>query len=214
MRGGKAPKQARVITIKHLQIAANRRGGVCLTEVYTTIKAKYKFRCKEEHEFESSASNILHNKSWCPHCARQGVDVKQAEIKRRNTLQKTLHERLARYTESKGGRLVSKEYIDRHTKYQFRCKGKHLWEATADQVLHKREWCGECRKLAKELKLRGKERLKWCAAEHGGVMLSTEYVTMKDKYLFRCSEGHEWNMKGGALVYNNQWCQQCAKNAI
>lgn len=51
-------------------------------------------------------------------------------------------------------------------------------------------------------------RLRELARRRGGHLLSTEYRGDSSKLSFRCSEGHEWDQRPGA-VYAGKWCPRC-----
>jgi hypothetical protein len=58
-------------TIEDFQNIANKRGGICLSEQFTSSKLKLKFCCKEGHVWETRADGILYSNQWCPICGRK-----------------------------------------------------------------------------------------------------------------------------------------------
>jgi hypothetical protein len=58
-------------TIEDIQTIANKRGGICLSEKFTSSRLKLKFCCKEGHIWETRADAILYTNKWCPTCGRK-----------------------------------------------------------------------------------------------------------------------------------------------
>nr|WKF59083.1 hypothetical protein HUO10_003592 [Paraburkholderia busanensis] len=59
----------------------------------------------------------------------------------------------------------------------------------------------------------GLKRSHQCAADRGGVCLVSGYESGKAYYLFRCSEGHEWETQDAKIV-RGAWCPQCQYQAL
>jgi hypothetical protein len=53
------------------------------------------------------------------------------------------------------------------------------------------------------------EELRILAQAKGGECLSTIYINRDTKLLWRCSEGHEWEMPAHAVRNSGQWCPRC-----
>lgn len=70
------------------------------------------------------------------------------------------------------------------------------------------ELCPELRRgSTKRLSLGTMQRI---ASRRGGTCLSTTYRSIRDKFLWRCSEGHEWYASGDN-VRRGSWCPTCAR---
>ena len=61
--------ECRRIGLPTLRTHAALRGGKCLAESYKNSRAKLLWECQAGHRWEATASSIVHQKSWCPHCA-------------------------------------------------------------------------------------------------------------------------------------------------
>jgi hypothetical protein len=61
----------RKYTIEDINAIANKRGGKCLSEKYTSARNKLRFCCKEGHIWETRADAILYTNKWCPLCGRK-----------------------------------------------------------------------------------------------------------------------------------------------
>lgn len=55
-------------TIEEMRILAQKRGGVCLSDVYTNNSTKLRWRCRYGHEWESTPLNVKNSGAWCPSC--------------------------------------------------------------------------------------------------------------------------------------------------
>ena len=48
------------------------------------------------------------------------------------------------YANSKGGKLLSKTYIDTKGRLEFRCKNGHQWSVKAGSISASKSWCRRC----------------------------------------------------------------------
>jgi hypothetical protein len=73
--------EARKLNLETLQTMANAHEGECLSTKYINSKAKYLWRCKEGHTWETCAE-VVRTGSWCPYCSgnRKIVDKEQARL--------------------------------------------------------------------------------------------------------------------------------------
>jgi len=89
----------------------------------------------------------------------------------------------------RGGKCLSKEYINSQSRLKIQCKEGHTWIAIAYHI-KTGSWCPTC--FHKQLGLSKRDNLKTyqkIAREHGGKCLSKEYSD-KTAYLeFECAEG-------------------------
>lgn len=46
------------------------------------------------------------------------------------------------------------------------------------------------------------------AKEHGGKFLSESYTNSREKYRWRCAEGHEWQTTAASILQGS-WCRIC-----
>jgi hypothetical protein len=182
-----------------LQQAAVAKGGVCLSEVYTGTHARYRFRCRHDHEWETLGKNILRG-DWCSPCAVAASLAADGLV------------RLQHVAAAKGGVCLSDTYTGTNARYRFRCRHGHEWEATSANILTGR-WCQRCANAAttKTLMLQdGLARLQQAAAARGGQCLSDTYSGYAARYRFRCAKGHEWTSRGLGVLADGQWCAKCA----
>jgi hypothetical protein len=109
--------------------------------------------------------------------------------------------------EKRNGACLSTFYFDNNTKLRWQCANGHEWYATPGSI-QQGSWCPKCAgRLNPEDALKQLQEL---AKSKGGCCLSTGYMNGKEKLLWQCASGHEWearanNIRGGS------WCHECAK---
>lgn len=71
-RGGKdgasQPGRRTAKRLAELHAMAVAQGGVCLSDDYGGMRARYRFRCAQGHKWEAADCNVL-NGTWCRRCA-------------------------------------------------------------------------------------------------------------------------------------------------
>jgi len=112
------------------------------------------------------------------------------------------------YAKDKGGKCLSKEYIDSSSPLKWRCEKGHTWDADF-QIIRQGGWCKQCMKAESDKSERF-EKIKAIAIAKGGKCLSTKYIKTKEKLDFECGEGHKWKTSGFSITTNKTWCPICA----
>lgn len=103
----------RRLTIEDMVEIARGRGGKCLSKEYATGKNKLKWECAKGHIWEANSLSVKGG-SWCPFCAGNiRLSIKD------------LHE-TARV---KGGKCLSKEYVNNRTKIKWECGKAQMLDA-------------------------------------------------------------------------------------
>ena len=193
--------------LQRLQQAAVIHGGQCLSEAYAFRYGRYRFRCAEAHEWETSGQSVFSG-HWCPVCAA---------IQRRSAPPEPQQElaRLREVAQAKGGTCLDQESPGVGARYRFVCSQGHEWAALAERVLRLGAWCRRCSDAARGARAvsqDGLQRLQALAAERGGECLSTEYKGGDHRVRLRCARGHEWEAKAAAVLQGT-WCRRCAVDA-
>src|SRR3989344_90201 len=116
------------LTIQEMQKIAAKHGGYCLSKKYINAHTKLKWQCDKGHIWEAEPTGIKHGDVWCKICS--GL----APL----TIQK-MHLIAAK----KGGRCLSKKYINSKTKLRWRCANGHEWEAIPHHI-NRNHWCPVC----------------------------------------------------------------------
>ena len=114
--------------------------------------------------------------------------------------------------ENHGGKCLSKNYVDAHTKMSFVCGEGHEWEAIAGSII-KGHWCPECGRqdAAKKITKYDITFMHQIAADHGGECLSSEYLGVTQKLSWACANGHQWETTP-AMIVKGHWCPMCSKS--
>ena len=169
---------------------ATARGGECISPCYVNCDSPLLWECASGHRWSATAQSIRKG-SWCPECA--GV--------RRLTL-----EEMQRLAESRGGRCLSRCYVNAASKLIWQCSADHRWSATPSQI-RKGHWCPFCARVAR-LTL---DELQQIAAKKGGQCLSLVYANSSKLLRWRCVVGHEWQARARS-IRAGRWCPACAHN--
>ena len=115
-----------------MQELAKAKGGKCLSKRYVNSNTKLKWKCKEGHVWETIPKVIIRG-GWCPMCGKKNIgDSLRGNIE-------DIHE----LAKAKGGKCLSKLYINAHTKLKWKCKEGHKWEATSNSI-QQGHWCPTC----------------------------------------------------------------------
>jgi hypothetical protein len=122
--------------LKTFQTMALNKGGVCLSDSYEGIRSKLTFMCAVGHVWSALPGNLLHRGSWCYFCARESTlpATKNSNI---------VVSQMDRLCESKGGKLISRQYRGCDVPMIFECAHKHQWFSLVGKV-KKGYWCKEC----------------------------------------------------------------------
>ncbi len=181
-------KNAR-LTIEEMQVIAQNRGGKCLSKKYVNSVTKLQWECKKGHRWES-APNTIKNGSWCPHCTHR--------------VPLTIEEMQA-IAQSRGGKCLSKKYVNNSTKLEWECKNGHRWSAKPMSIKN-RSWCAHCAQQVKPII----GDIRALAQSRGGKCLSKKYINNKVKLEWECTKGHRWKSRP-IYVKRGRWCRVCSR---
>ena len=115
-------------TLEDMQALAKERGGACLSDKYSGMNVRLKWRCRREHTWSAAPNTLVYRKSWCGKCAKNTRKI----LKDMQDLAAT-----------RGGKCLSTEYVDSKTNLEWQCQLEHQWPATPAQVAHG-TWCPHC----------------------------------------------------------------------
>ncbi|MFC1483190.1 hypothetical protein ACFL56_02905 [Candidatus Margulisiibacteriota bacterium] len=119
-------------------------------------------------------------------------------------------EEMHQIAKSKGGKCLSKEYINTYTKLKWQCEKSHKFEMIPSYV-KQGSWCPECRQTNRGLKKLTIEEMHQLAKEKEGKCISTKYINNITKLKWQCAEGHQFEMTP-KYVKNGGWCPECIVN--
>jgi hypothetical protein len=178
-------------SIESLRRIARERGGECVSDDCRGAKSRVRFVCANGHVWETLASVIVQQGSWCAKCARRAsIDDMRA---------------LAR---ERGGFCLSPAYGGSLGKLEWQCDRGHRFWSTPNTVKGG-SWCPRCR-----LGIASIEEMQAIARERGGACLSKEYVNQSTKLRWRCAVGHEWEASPAHVKKSGSWCPRCAGRAV
>ena len=182
------------IAIEELHKLAKSRGGKCLSKKYVNNRTPLEWECKEGHRWEATPGSV-NSGAWCHECGGS----KKLTIEEMQVLAK-----------SRGGKCLSKKYVNARTKLQWECEKGHRWKSTPSKIKNRGQWCPECGRKKRGMKRRlGIEVMHEIAERQGGKCLSKKYVNSRSYLEWECSEGHRWRSKPNN-IRSGKWCAECA----
>jgi len=141
-------------------------------------------------------------------CKKNGVTVPKLNSKINyklfNIYSPTPLEEVKRLAESRGGKCLSKIYINARMKLKFQCKEGHVWETTSDQIKNEGSWCPYCYGNVR-LNIMDMHKL---AKLKRGKCLSKKYFNNRTKLKWQCNEGHVWETTPYRIQIG-RWCRIC-----
>lgn len=176
--------------LKTCQNHAIKKEGLCLSKEYINGKNKLLWKCKNNHQWESSWNNVRRDK-WCFKCFHKIPTI--------NDLQQ--------YAINKNGKLLTNIYVDNRTKMLWQCSEGHQWEAKWNNIFNQNQWCPYC---ANCVKTNISELVEYAKSKNGK-LISTEYKDNKTSLIWECVIGHQWKARWNNIKSQNQWCPECSK---
>jgi hypothetical protein len=104
---------------------------------------------------------------------------------------------------SRGGRCLSKRYINSVTKLEWQCEKKHTWYATPQSITQS-SWCPYCHGYYRTI-----EEMREFAKSKDGLCLSKKFTGMNRKLKWQCAKGHRWNALASSVFNYGTWCPVC-----
>ncbi len=176
-----------------------RKRLLCKKRNITLIEVPYHVANEEMDKFikrECSAKGFEIHEGW----SKDDLDLSKAySPKRLLEMQDIAKER--------GGKCLSRYYVDALTKLRWRCAEGHEWEATSNKVKSSNNWCPKCAGVAR-LSLKDAQE---SAKARGGKCLSSEYVNATSPMDWECIKGHRWSV-AYCGIRNGAWCLECSSS--
>lgn len=176
-----------------IQIAIENQGEL-ISPSFLGWSTPLIWRCANNHEWSSSPSSVLYQKSWCPYCA--GV------------VKKTLTD-MQELAATRNGRCLSTEYLGARVPLRWQCDKSHEWDAAPTSITSRGSWCPYC--AGQKGFSATIEFMRETAIERGGRCLSVEYKNSKTKLRWQCAIGHEWDAIPLNVIHKKSWCPHCAR---
>ncbi len=183
------------ITISEINDLVKNKGR-CLSEEYLGYDEPLLFICNEGHKFKLTPKAIK-RRTWCPECMK--ID--------KSKLSKPKFKEYNEIAKARGGKLLSKDYINDKKDLLWECSKGHTWQANGYNIKNSKTWCPICAKNQPFTI----EYIKEYISKYEGECLSTEYKNYRTVLKFRCKNGHVFensfiNIKRGV------WCPKCKEN--
>jgi len=181
----------KIQTIDDMHKIAQQRGGICLSNTYVNSQTPLLWQCSKGHQWKAVPNSVKQG-SWCPHCSGR--------------LPLTIED-MQKIAQEKGGKCLSKTYINTDTHLLWQCANGHQWKAVPNSVKNQGTWCPQCAgNLPSNI-----EEMQEIAEKRGGKCLSENYRSNHKHLLWQCAEGHKWRATP-AHIKQGEWCPQCAGN--
>lgn len=110
---------------------ARQKSGECLSDIYIDHNTKMLWQCAKGHKWEAVPNHVKNSNSWCPYCAG---------------IAKLTIEEMQKMAEAKGGKCLSKVYVNSYTKLLWKCSVGHRWETKPSVIRQSNSWCPICAK--------------------------------------------------------------------
>lgn len=138
----------RQIILRELQTLAASRGGRCLSAKYVSARSNMTWECVEGHRWEAPSDRIKNTGTWCAKCIGKGLKLtSEYQAEKLKSLQIV--------ASSRGGRLISAEYLGMNKSLEWECAAGHRWEVKPAHVVGKTQsWCGQCNQTYSEKLIR------------------------------------------------------------
>jgi len=180
------------LTINEIRQIALKKGGKCLSDNYINAQTKLKWQCAKGHEWEAKPMHVIRG-HWCHECGgsrRLSIsDIRQLALE-------------------KGGKCLSKKYVNAHLMLTWECAQGHRWEASFANVKYGKAWCPRCSKRKKSTI----EDMQRIAKQRGGKCLSELYIDATTSLLWQCDAGHIWKAIPASIM-RGSWCGVCSGNS-
>lgn len=142
---GKLPKEASQ-GLKEAQTYAKNKGGECLSTIYESRQKNLQWKCShpDHPSWFAPTDTVIHKNTWCKLC---GFEHQKELKKDTQGLQKCKD-----YAKSKGGYLISTEYVNQNTNVEWKCANKnHPIFSALPKIVTRGTWCIQCSREKKKL---------------------------------------------------------------
>lgn len=109
--------------------------------------------------------------------------------------------------ENKGGKMISKKFVNYKTKLKYRCKYGHLNKKLPGGI-ERYQICNQCSKDSEKQKRY--DYYKKIIEAHGGTIVSTEYINATTPIKVQCENGHTLRKRASRFVKEIK-CKECRK---
>ena len=115
-------------------------------------------------------------------------------------------EEMQSLAKKRGGKCLSKRYVNVHSKLKWECSEGHTWKAAPNHVKSDGSWCPDCAGL-RRLTI---QEMRSIANDRGGQCLSRRYVDANTTLKWECARGHRWMATPSHIKNDGSWCPTCS----
>ncbi len=153
-----------------------------------TVRRCVKFLCENNHVVEKRCDSYYsYPDGWCKLCLKNTLNDCHKLAEKMNLI------------------FLSTKYIDANTKYKWKCKNEHTFEAKYSNVYVGRG-CRQCLMIPFETIVR------LAKSKKGNVLTKKEdYINTNYKIELQCKEGHKW-FTLYSRIKNGTWCPKCQES--
>tara|TARA_R110002153_G_C13285953_1_gene494490 strand:- start:79 stop:1794 length:1716 start_codon:yes stop_codon:yes gene_type:complete len=155
-------------------------------------------------ELDDMVQDILLRNNFIKKRRELSIDFSNAY---KNTHFKNQYLRLKEIVSKKNGKLLEKEFLGVKELHKIKCENLHIFEQTPDRIWNTDKWCSYCsgqKRLEPLL-----DELKRHANKMDGKLLSPSVRIKKQKVLWKCKLGHEWEASYETVIRQSKWCGVC-----
>jgi len=147
--------------------------------------------CQHEHVEEKKEQSVLSSNTQPGKKNRQKLSI----------------EVMKEIAKERGGRCLSRNYVNSATKLNWKCSEGHTWKANANSI-RSGTWCPKCSRKGGNRPSLTIDQMKKLAFERGGHCLSEAYQGCHMKLEWECEHGHVWKASASS-VRAGSWCPSC-----
>ncbi len=177
-------------SIEDMKEIAAKKGGKCHGIEYVNILTPLEWECAKGHRWKIGY-NVIQQGGWCPACFWERITLSIDKM----------HE----VATNKGGKCLSKKYVNNATPLKWKCGKGHTWE-TPYSIIQQGSWCPLCHGNF----LYTIKQMREIAAKKGGKCLSKKYPNNNTHLQWQCAKKHTWKAKYNS-IQQGSWCPVCAR---
>ena len=182
----------RKLGISKLEDIANRYEALLISDSYVDKKSKYEWICRQGHKVVRNIESIQRSGYLCIECNAPKTQISD----------------LRKFAESRGGRILSPEYLGVHQQHLWQCANGDTFERTWTGIQRAKFFCPAC-----EEKLATRKQMIEYAEKFGGRLISEVPLTVKDNAEWLCSRNHKFTRSFANMKYRGTFnCPQCGKD--
>jgi len=188
--------------LRKIKKIVEEKHGVCLTNTYIGVNTMMKFRCENNHEWETKAASIIGG-HWCPTCGIENKIIKKIHNRQKKKINsdKINYDKIKEEIEKQKLILLTEKekVINKHSLLTFECTiCKFQFDNTYFAMKTRIRRNRPCPKCVKE-EIFGLNAINEICVKHDLTCLSDNYKDDRTLLKFRCQKNHEFECTYAAL---------------